>query len=141
MTDARAIIDSRMRLVSGSSPERRTLEGGCGVIGILATASLAGRLIIRPCEQMRNRGNGKGGGVAAVGLFGELREHYALHVAYLEEGLRDEVEREHILDRFDVAHVERQESLADHREAGLQIRPPGSGATSCGPARRCWTRS
>jgi glutamate synthase domain-containing protein 1 len=124
MSDARAILRSRMRLVSGMPQERRTLEGGCGVIGIVGTAPLPGRFIIRPCGLMRNRGNAKGGGIAAVGLFGDLREHYAIHVAYLEEALRDEIERDFIFSRFDVAHLERQESLDDHREAGLTIRPP-----------------
>jgi glutamate synthase domain-containing protein 1 len=124
VSDARSILRSRMRMVSGMPTERRTLEGGCGVIGIVGTEPLPGRLIIRPCDLMRNRGNAKGGGVAAVGLFGDLREHYAIHVAYLEESLRDEIERDFVFSRFDVAHVERQESLDDHREAGLTIRPP-----------------
>ncbi len=94
------------------------------MIGIVATSPLPGRLIIRPCEQMRNRGNGKGGGVAAVGLFGDLREHYALHVAYLDESLRDGIEKDYVFDRFEVAHAEDQASLGDHREVGLEIRPP-----------------
>jgi glutamate synthase domain-containing protein 1 len=124
VSDARAIIESRRRLASGIATQRRTLEGGCGVIGIVGTQPLPGRFIIRPCVQMRNRGNGKGGGVAAVGLFGDLRGHYAVHVAYLDEEIRADVEREHVFGVFDVAHAERQESLADHREAGLAIRPP-----------------
>ena len=123
--EAAAILRSRMALIEGMPPAgRKTLEGGCGVIGIIGTEPLEGRLIIRSCEQMRNRGNGKGGGVAAVGLFGDYAKHYAVHIAYLDESVRGDVEKEFIEEPFEVAHAERQESLDDHREAGLEIRPP-----------------
>ena len=122
---ADAITRSRMDLVAGLPLSgRRTLEGGCGVIGIIGTEPLDGHYIIRSCEQMRNRGNGKGGGVAAVGLFGEYRDHYAIHVAYLEERARGEVEEEFLLHRFEIVHAEKQPSLDDHREVGLEVRPP-----------------
>lgn len=125
MQIADAITRSRMNLVAGLPlPERRTLEGGCGVIGIIGTEPLDGHYIIRSCEQMRNRGNGKGGGVAAVGLFGDYRNHYAIHLAYLDEGARGEVEEEFLLHRFDIAHAEKQPNLEDHREVGLEVRPP-----------------
>jgi glutamate synthase domain-containing protein 1/glutamate synthase domain-containing protein 3 len=125
MRDAAAIIRSRMQLISGMPlSERRTLEGGCGVIGIIGTEPLEGRYIIRSCEQMRNRGNGKGGGVAAAGLFGEYRNHYAIHIAYLDEAVRREVEQEFLLDKFDITHAEKQQNLDDHREVGLEVRPP-----------------
>src|SRR5512136_48390 len=125
MKDARAIIRSRMELISGMPPsERRTLEGGCGVIGIIGTEPLEGRYIIRPCEQMRNRGNGKGGGVAAAGLFGEYKSHYAIHIAYLDEAVRGQLEEEFLFPRFDIAHAENLQCLDDHREVGLDVRPP-----------------
>ncbi len=125
MKDAAAIIRSRRELVSGMPlEERRTLEGGCGVIGIIGDRPLEGRYIIRSCEQMRNRGNGKGGGVAAAGLFGEYKNHYAVHVAYLDEDVRGELEEEFIIRKFDVAHAERQRRVDDHREVGLEVRPP-----------------
>ncbi len=125
MRIADAITRSRMNLVAALPlPERRTLEGGCGVIGIIGTEPLDGHYIIRSCEQMRNRGNGKGGGVAAVGLFGGYRDYYAIHVAYLEESARGQVEDEFFLDKFDIAHAEKQQSLDDHRDAGLEVRPP-----------------
>ena len=51
-------------------------EGGCGVTGFAANVPVAGRHIFQPSVQMHNRGNGKGGGIAAVGLdadsFGSL---------------------------------------------------------------------
>jgi len=43
-------------------------EGGCGVTGFVASVPVAGRHIVSPSLQMHNRGNGKGGGIAAVGL-------------------------------------------------------------------------
>jgi len=126
MIDSAAIIRSRMKLVSGKhSSERKTAEGGCGVIGIIGTEPLQGRLIIRSCEQMHNRGNGKGGGVAAVGIFSEDRkDDYAIHIAYLDLSAQAELERDFILSKFDISHAERQESIDDHREVGLELKPP-----------------
>ena len=43
-------------------------EGGCGVTGFACTVPVGGRFIYEPSIQMQNRGNGKGGGIAAVGL-------------------------------------------------------------------------
>jgi len=43
-------------------------EGGCGVVGFASTALVKGKHIFKPAYQMHNRGNGKGGGIAAVGL-------------------------------------------------------------------------
>ncbi|MBI4864454.1 MAG: glutamate synthase [Candidatus Riflebacteria bacterium] len=123
--EANAIIRSRLELVSGIElPHRRTLEGGCGVIGIIGSRPLGGRFITRACAQMRNRGNGKGGGVAAVGLFPDRADLYALHLALLDDTVRAEVEREFVEPVFTVAHAERQESLDDHRDVGLEVRPP-----------------
>jgi len=123
--DTAAILRSRMELVRGvrpGGPEAR--EGGCGVIGIIGTRRLEGELIGRACHQMRNRGNGKGGGVAAVGLFDDHVDRYALHVAYLEDEVRREVEQEFVRPLFDVAHEEQQPCLDDHRDVGLEVRPP-----------------
>jgi glutamate synthase domain-containing protein 1/glutamate synthase domain-containing protein 3 len=122
---AEAIVRSRMSMVRGRpAEEKKALEGGCGVIGIIGSQKLKGNCIIRPCEQMRNRGNGKGGGVAAVGLFDEHKNHYALHVSYVDEEARRPVEKEFVESVFDIAHAERQESLDDYRETGLEVKPP-----------------
>jgi len=43
-------------------------EGGCGVTGFIASIPVSGRHIFEPSVQMHNRGNGKGGGIAAVGM-------------------------------------------------------------------------
>ena len=50
----------------------RSAEGGCGVIGVACTVAIPGRHIIKSVAQMRNRGNGKGGGLALVGCFPKL---------------------------------------------------------------------
>ena len=120
-----AITISRRSLVRGKSLEKKqSLEGGCGVIGIIGSEKIKGKNIIRPCEQMRNRGNGKGGGVAAVGLFDEYKNHYALHISFLDENVRGSIEKEFIHSVFDISHAEKQASLDDYREAGLDVKPP-----------------
>ena len=43
-------------------------EGGCGVTGFACSIPVGGKHIFEPSRQMHNRGNGKGGGIAAVGL-------------------------------------------------------------------------
>ncbi len=120
-----AIVQSRLNMVRGIPfQKKRSLEGGCGVIGIIGSEKLNGNCIIRPCEQMRNRGNGKGGGVAAVGLFDEYKDHYALHISYLDERVKVQVEKEFVESVFQISHTEKQESIDDYRETGLKIKPP-----------------
>jgi len=58
-------------------------EGGCGVTGFACSIPVSGRHIIAPSCQMHNRGNGKGGGIAAVGLLDEFRGGETLGVALL----------------------------------------------------------
>ncbi len=125
MDEVSAIIRSRLKLIADTPADRRrTLEGGCGVIGIISTRPLEGRHIIRSCEQMRNRGNGKGGGVAAVGLFGDFPNHYAIHIAFLDESVRPELENEFLRRHFAIDQAEKQPSLENHEAVGLEVRPP-----------------
>jgi glutamate synthase domain-containing protein 1/glutamate synthase domain-containing protein 3 len=122
---ADGITRSRLSNVQGKArAKKRALEGGCGVIGIIGSEKLKGHCIIRPCEQMRNRGNGKGGGVAAVGLFDEFKDFYALHVSFLDEKAKGQVEKKHIQSVFNVSHAEKQKSLDDYRDSGLMVKPP-----------------
>jgi glutamate synthase domain-containing protein 1/glutamate synthase domain-containing protein 3 len=122
---SRSISRSRMSNVKGRTfIKKRSLEGGCGVIGLIGSEKLKGNCIIRPCEQMRNRGNGKGGGVAAVGLFDEYKDFYALHISFLDETARGPVEKKFINSVFEVVQAEKQKNMNDHREAGLVIKPP-----------------
>jgi glutamate synthase domain-containing protein 1/glutamate synthase domain-containing protein 3 len=108
-------------------------EGGCGVTGFACTIPLAGRFIYEPSVQMQNRGNGKGGGIAAVGLTSEqmgvpsevLDSHYLLQIAMLDSTCHADLEREFILPNFDIALSTRQAHIDDYRDIpGLEVRPP-----------------
>jgi glutamate synthase domain-containing protein 1 len=108
-------------------------EGGCGVVGFCCTKPVPGRHIYEPSKQMHNRGNGKGGGIAAVGLVPEqlgvsrqvLDEHYMLHIALLDPNARAEVEPEFITPHFDVAASAALETVEDWQAVGnLEVRPP-----------------
>src|SRR6267378_591631 len=66
------IIDSRRSLPADKVPiGKQEAEGGCGVVGLACNAPLEGKYLLQSLVQMRNRGNGKGGGIAAVGLVPE----------------------------------------------------------------------
>jgi glutamate synthase domain-containing protein 1/glutamate synthase domain-containing protein 3 len=108
-------------------------EGGCGVIGMASTEKLPARHMLQSLAQMRNRGNGKGGGIAAVGLeaaeFGVsqqvLRDDYLLVIAYMDGEARAEVEAEFVVPVFDIDHIHEQAHIADYRTLeGLDVRPP-----------------
>jgi len=124
---ASAIIDSRYDLKPNPSFKKLLKtedEGGCGVIGVISTIPIAGKHIIQPCIQMRNRGNGKGGGIAAAGIFPKYRDHFAIQIAFIDPDTRIEVENKYIERFFDLTQVHEQETIDDHRDVGLSIRPP-----------------
>jgi glutamate synthase domain-containing protein 1/glutamate synthase domain-containing protein 3 len=102
----------------------RSAEGGCGVIGVACTVAIPGRHIIKSVAQMRNRGNGKGGGLALVGCFPNYPEHYALNIGLLDPTVRGEIERDFIQPYFDVALIELQPAVGDYGALGLEIKPP-----------------
>ena len=108
-------------------------EGGCGVIGAACTVPLAGRIIYEPSLQMQNRGNGKGGGIAAVGLSPDqmgvprdvLMSHYLVQIALLDPACHPELERRFIIPYFDIAASTRQPHIDDYRDIpGLEVQPP-----------------
>ena len=111
----------------------RAEEGGCGVTGFACNIPVRGKFIYEPSIQMQNRGNGKGGGIAATGLVPEqigvsrevLDSHYLVQLALLDETVHPELEKQFILPNFDVALSTRQDHIADHRDIpGLTVRPP-----------------
>lgn len=132
----RRIIASRQELVKDISfPQRWSAEeeGGCGVTGFACSWPVSGQHIIEPSRQMHNRGNGKGGGIAAVGLCPEdlgvsaeiLAEDYILQIAYLDENVRPQVERSFIEPYLEVHQGEKISTLSDYREVeGLETKPP-----------------
>jgi glutamate synthase domain-containing protein 1/glutamate synthase domain-containing protein 3 len=108
-------------------------EGGCGVTGFACTIPLAGRFIYEPSVQMQNRGNGKGGGIAAVGLTPEqmgvprdvLDSSYLLQIALLDPSCHAELERKFVLPDFDIVTSVRQPHVKDYRDIpGLEVCPP-----------------
>jgi glutamate synthase domain-containing protein 1/glutamate synthase domain-containing protein 3 len=112
------------------SPEA---EGGCGVTGFACTIPVGGKHIYEPSIQMRNRGNGKGGGIAACGLVPEdlgvsrkvLEEDYIIQVALLDPSARDEVEKTWIEPYFDIDQGGMVATVDDYRDVPLlEVRPP-----------------
>ncbi|MBD61072.1 MAG: glutamate synthase [Euryarchaeota archaeon] len=138
MIDPNIILDSR-REQNRAFPkfernEEDAAEGGCGVVGLACETPVAGRHLFDSLEQMRNRGNGKGGGVAMVGLdpeqFGVDQETlsgtYLYAIAYLDSTHRTSVEESFIHPNFLVEHVHEMPTL-DSWEAELEAldtRPP-----------------
>ena len=112
------------------SPEA---EGGCGVTGFASTIPVGGRHIYEPSIQMRNRGNGKGGGIAACGLVPEdlgvspeiLEEDYILQVALLDPDALGEVEKNRIAPFFNVDQGGLIPTVDDYRDVPLlEVKPP-----------------
>jgi glutamate synthase domain-containing protein 1/glutamate synthase domain-containing protein 3 len=107
-------------------------EGGCGVTGFMCSIPVAGRHIYEPSVQMHNRGNGKGGGIAAVGLSAEslgvsqeiLDDHYLLQVALIDPSIREDLESRFITPVFDVHTCGMIPTLDDHTAIGLEVKPP-----------------
>lgn len=108
-------------------------EGGCGVLGMIASVPIAGKHVYRSSIQMHNRGNGKGGGLAAVGLLPEqmgvskekLEDDYLIQIAYLDPAARKDVERNFVLPYFEIHQGYEVPSVTDYREVpGLEIQPP-----------------
>ncbi|MGB7590863.1 MAG: glutamate synthase [Terriglobia bacterium] len=131
------ILASRKSLIPEGdghlTPRKAEAEGGCGVIGIASSERIPGRHLFQALEQMRNRGNGKGGGIAAVGLVPEdlgvtreiLENDYLLAIAYLEASARPEVERSCIEPTFEIHHAQALPSTHDSRIlARLDVKPP-----------------
>lgn len=127
-------IASRKGLLTGlpRKGKKSAEEGGCGVVGFAAGVPVSGRHIFEPSVQMHNRGNGKGGGIAAAGLVpaqlgvdaATLKSHYLLQIALLDPAAEDRVEKEFVLPQFTVADKQRVAVAADFRDLGLDVRPP-----------------
>jgi len=130
------ILSSRARLAKDlpRGPIRKeAAEGGCGVVGFACSIPVGGRHIYEPSCQMHNRGNGKGGGIAAVGFVPEqlgvsrevLDSHYMIQVGLLDPSVRGAVEKEFIEPCFDVARMGMLPTVDDYRDVeGLEVQPP-----------------
>jgi len=108
-------------------------EGGCGVVGFCCSEPVRAKHIYEPSRQMHNRGNGKGGGVAALGFVPEqlgvsravLDDNYMLHVAFLDNAIRPELEKKYIVPNFDINVSGRIQTVDDWTTiSGLEAKPP-----------------
>ncbi len=108
-------------------------EGGCGVVGAACSEPIAGKHFLQSLLQMKNRGNGKGGGIAALGLTPEqlgvskqiLQEDYLIQIAYLDPSATGAVEEEFILPNLRVDSAEWLETVPDYKSIpGLEVKPP-----------------
>jgi glutamate synthase domain-containing protein 1/glutamate synthase domain-containing protein 3 len=138
MTNAYAekILRSRKDLalsISGLKRAEDAAEGGCGVLGFASNVPIPGRHVLTASRQMHNRGNGKGGGIAMVGLdpnqarvdTATLRSHYLLQIALLDDSVRPEIESQFIYPHFDIAQAYELDHLDDyHQVPGLSVQPP-----------------
>ena len=128
------IVSSRSKIPHGNfHSEKPAEEGGCGVTGFISSIQVRGHHIYEPSVQMHNRGNGKGGGIAAVGLCAEdlgvtqevLDTHYMLQIALLNPESISKVEAENIKPYMEVHKAQKLSTVDDYRDIkGLEVKPP-----------------
>ena len=138
-SNAQALIHSRAHLLEKLDPGRRfprrpeAEEGGCGVTGFACNIPVSGRHIFEPSVQMHNRGNGKGGGIAAVGLEASklgvdqdtLDGDFLYQIALLDKTILPELEEQFIRPCFRVDHEAFLPTVEDYRDVpGLELEPP-----------------
>ena len=134
MDNAEKILRSRAEICNQvpALPPNTEEEGGCGVTGFICSIPVTGKNIFEPSVQMHNRGNGKGGGIAAVGFMPEalgvsrqvLDDDYMLHIALLDSNVADDVETNFVTPHFDIDKAEKLATLDDYRSIGLEVKPP-----------------
>jgi glutamate synthase domain-containing protein 1 len=131
--DAIQLIESRGKLSPPGNLKKLEMEGGCGVVGLACDEKISGKHIMRSLIQMHNRGNSKGGGIAAFGLNSSqcgvsqkiLEEDYLIQIAYLDPSVRRRVEKEFIFSNLDVHTSYPLPALKDYRAVdGLDMKPP-----------------
>ena len=131
------LANSRKQLAENlnysSQMKKEAEEGGCGVVGFCCSEPVPGRHIYEPSRQMHNRGNGKGGGIAAVGFVPEqlgvsrevLDNYYMIHIAYLDNKIQPEIEKQFITPNFDIASSRQLDKVDDWKSIpGLEVKPP-----------------
>ncbi len=137
MEAIKRLSDSRRRLAESYSltegVRKGEEEGGCGVVGFCCSIPVSGKHIYEPSKQMHNRGNGKGGGIAAVGFVPEelgvsrkvLDEYYMLHIAYLDPSVRTGIEKKYLASSLEINSPKKLDSVEDWKSVpGLEVRPP-----------------
>jgi glutamate synthase domain-containing protein 1/glutamate synthase domain-containing protein 3 len=132
--DGRLLLDSRRKLIPPMhSIQKQAMEGGCGVVGLACDEKISGKHIMQSLVQMHNRGNSKGGGIAAFGLNPEqlgvsrkiLEEDYMIQVAFLDPESRKDTEKEFIFPNIEVHSHCKLPTVNDFRSvSGLEMQPP-----------------
>jgi len=66
----------------------------CSIFGTMDRSGrcFSGHDVVTAIANMHDRGNGLGGGFAVYGCYPEFREWYALHVMFMDYGIREDVE-------------------------------------------------
>jgi glutamate synthase domain-containing protein 1 len=130
------IIQSRKELIQHVPPsttiQSSEAEGGCGVLGVISSVPIQGKYLVQAMVQMHNRGNGKGGGIAAIGLSAEqmgisskmLEEDYLLQIAYIDPAIRNEVESRWLHPNFIIHSQQKVSTIRDYRSIELDVKPP-----------------
>jgi glutamate synthase domain-containing protein 1/glutamate synthase domain-containing protein 3 len=136
MSQAADLTEARRWMRSMNAREKahsQEAEGGCGVLGLASSIPISGRHILEPLLQMHNRGNGKGGGIAAVGLSPEqmgvtqkvLERDYLIQIAYLKPKVRGALEKEFINPFYDIDQMYKVEVSSSKKfVSSLEVTPP-----------------
>jgi glutamate synthase domain-containing protein 1/glutamate synthase domain-containing protein 3 len=133
MSSINNIIRSRARLVKGLHINKKEEgEGGCGVIGAACSAPLSGEHFLESLLQMKNRGNGKGGGIAILGLSSKqlgvssdvLEKDYIIQIAFLDPSCFKDVKNEFIKPYFEVHAEDWVDTIDNYQDIGLEVKPP-----------------
>ena len=69
-------------------------HSGCGIVGFINEdgARSSGQYILKAIANMHDRGNGLGGGIAAYGIYPQMRDHYCVHIMYDDMEAKQEAE-------------------------------------------------
>ncbi|MCD6352247.1 MAG: glutamine amidotransferase family protein [Armatimonadetes bacterium] len=82
-------------------------RGACGLIGWMSRSGRKqnGEAIMEAIANMRERGNGLGGGFAAYGIYPQWADQYCFHLMYGDQSARSRTE-DLLAERFEVVHHE-----------------------------------
>ena len=69
-------------------------HSGCGIVGFINEDGKrsSGQYILKAIANMHDRGNGLGGGIAAYGIYPQMRDHYCIHIMYDDMEAKQEAE-------------------------------------------------
>ncbi len=93
----------------------------CSIFGAMSLEGrkFSGKDIIRAIANMRDRGNGQGGGFAVYGIYPEYEDLYALQIMFQSRAAKDDTES-FLKEYFSIAHSEE----IPHREPKNISNPP-----------------